>query len=385
VQYQNLELRISLQKLLIGLTAAIVPLSLVGLYVTNEGDHSAQQTTGVHFRAIAQSKWDQVSQFLDQRRLACEAIGRDQTVREAIEASNHANRGLSQAAIDDNTGKIASQWNQPAGEGPAKGIIESKASRFLRGARELDPHFLGIIVSDESGLTVAATEKPVKYLQSGMPYWLGVYADGRGSIHAGDVRYDEAGKSTFMTIAVPVRGEDSGGFIGALYAVIDVSPLFPLFNDTPLGPGVKTMLTRQDGTIIASQNTSLAMNLKPEEYAAVRDGMVSFEGRQAGFVSDVRGGARSARRIVGFADTGIQPDSLNLGWIVMVSQDEREATAATGAIGTFALAMVVLSCLMLILLLVYFFLHRPQTFEDIEVLHGIEKHGIEKETPAPGV
>src|ERR1019366_6984175 len=110
-----------------------------------------------------------------------------------------------------------------------------------------------------------------------------------------------------------------------------------------------TILTKQDGTIIASQNTSLAMNLKPEEFTAVRDGMVSFEGRQAGFVSEIRGGVRSARSIVGFADTGIQPDPLNLGWIVMVSQAEREATSATRAIGTFALAMVVLSCLTLVL------------------------------------
>src|SRR2546430_895854 len=118
--YDNVELRISLQKLLIGLTLSIVPLSVVGLYVTTQSDRS---------------------------------------------------------------------------------------------------------------LAVATTDKPVSYLQSEASYWHRVYADGRGAIDVGNVRYDDASKSTYITIAVPVREEGSGSFMGAVFSLIDVSPLFIPFND----------------------------------------------------------------------------------------------------------------------------------------------------------
>jgi hypothetical protein len=54
--FDTLEIRISLQKLLIGLILVIVPLSVVGLYLTSEADTSLEQTIGAHFRSIAQTK-----------------------------------------------------------------------------------------------------------------------------------------------------------------------------------------------------------------------------------------------------------------------------------------------------------------------------------------
>ena len=56
-----------------------------------------------------------------------------------------------------------------------------------------------------------------------------------------------------------------------------------------------------------------------------------------------------------------------MGWLILVSQDEREALAPLLSLGHFAFLMVVLALLMLTLMAVYFFLHRRQRFEDIEV------------------
>ena len=54
--FDTLEIRISLQKLLIGLVLIIVPLSVVGLYLTSEAETSLKQTIGAHFRSIAQTE-----------------------------------------------------------------------------------------------------------------------------------------------------------------------------------------------------------------------------------------------------------------------------------------------------------------------------------------
>ena len=106
------------------------------------------------------------------------------------------------------------------------------------------------------------------------------------------------------------------------------------------------------------------MKLKSEEYAAVRDALGSLQGRQAGYViAPMRGGSR----IMGFADTGLRQMYPNLAWLVMVSQDRREALATVRTVGHFAILMLVVSLLMVTLLAAYFFLHQKQQLADIDM------------------
>ena len=48
-----LEIRLSLERLLIGLIVVIVPLSVVGLYLTSESNGNLRQAVGGHLRTIA--------------------------------------------------------------------------------------------------------------------------------------------------------------------------------------------------------------------------------------------------------------------------------------------------------------------------------------------
>ncbi len=137
--FDRFEVRISLQKLLIGLVLVIVPLSVLGLYVTAQGDSRLQQTIGTHFKVIAQAKGDQVAQFLNERVLACATLAAAQAVHDGIVASNKTYRGLGDAEIQDKAGKIASVWNSPQGSEVARAVLSSAASQFLRRRRDLDP------------------------------------------------------------------------------------------------------------------------------------------------------------------------------------------------------------------------------------------------------
>src|SRR5216684_8587870 len=82
--FDTLEIRISLQKLLIGLILVIVPLSLVGLYLTSEADTSLEQTIGTHFKSIAQTEGTATSQFVNDQVLDVAALARNPVVVDAI-------------------------------------------------------------------------------------------------------------------------------------------------------------------------------------------------------------------------------------------------------------------------------------------------------------
>jgi hypothetical protein len=84
---EGVDVRISLQRLLIGLLLMIVPLSVAGLYVTDRGDNALQQAIGSHFKIIADSKADQISQFVNDAVMEVGAIAAASTVAEEAAAA----------------------------------------------------------------------------------------------------------------------------------------------------------------------------------------------------------------------------------------------------------------------------------------------------------
>ena len=152
-----------------------------------------------------------------------------------------------------------------------------------------------------------------------------------------------------------MKDETSGRFIGAVSALIDLSPMLAQLN-SGVGAAATTILVKDDGTIVAAPNVNLSMNLKSEEFAAVRDTMGTLQGRQAGYIlADLRGGKRS---LVGFADLKLRQEIPQPGWVIMVTQDLKAATAPLRAITIFAFAMVLLGLLLLSLATMYFFVHK---------------------------
>ena len=359
--FDTLEIRISLQKLLIGLTLVIVPLSFVGLYLASQAEASLEQTLGTHFRSIAQSEGMATSQFINDRVLDVAVLASDPGLVDAITAAQQSRKGLDDSA---RVGKIESIWETPQVDPLVKHILLSPTSEVLRRHREAEPRILKLLVADETGATVAATDKPLHYVQPNEVYWRAVYGEGRGGIYVSEIRYDDQTKATYLQIGMPVLEEGTRRFIGAVNALVDVSSLLSRFQREEIGPTARIMLVQDDGTVISAPNMDPSLRLKSDEYATVRDALGTPQGRQAGFaVASMRGGDR----IVGFADTGLKRVYPNLGWLVLASQDEREALTPLLSLSRFALLMVVFALLMLTLLAVYFFLHRRQRFEDINV------------------
>jgi Cache domain len=355
---------VSLQNLLIALVVILVPLNFLGLYLSSESNTSLEQAIGTHFRTIAQADATTAVQFVNDRVIDVGAIAMEPAVVDAVVGANQAYEKRSAEATATNIAEIDKKWDAPAGDAIVKAMLSSPVSRLLQTHREIDPRFLKIIVADENGVPIAATDKPLHYAPTDNPYWQAVSAQGRGGIYVSEVLYDEESRADYFRIGFPIYGKESRRFIGAASALIDVSSLFSRLTSAQIGHSAGTIVVAEDGTVVSALNVAPSMKLRSEEYAALRDALGSLQGRQAGYVvAPMRGGSR----IMGFADTGLKQMYPNLAWFVMVSQDQREALAAVRPVGHFAILMVVVGLLMVTLLGAYFFLHRKQQLADIEM------------------
>lgn len=360
----TLEVRVSLQKLLILLVVIIVPLNFVGLYLSLQSETFLEQSIGAHFRTIAEADAAAISQLISDRVIDVGTIAEQPAVVEAITAANRSYARMSEAAIAASIQKTEKNWDTREADSLVKEMLSSRASTVLNRHRGMDPRFLKIVVVDQNGACVAATDKPLHYVLPDKKYWEAVYAQGRGGIYITEVLYDERSKANYIGVGFPVLEQGSQRFIGAVNVLVDISSVFSFLNRGQMGRTGQAILVKDDGTVIGAPNVSPSMRLQSEEYTAVHDALGTLRGRQAGYIV---ASTRSGRRIVGFADTSLKESYPNLGWLIMVSQDEREALAPGRNVGYFALLMGLLGLLMLTLLAVYFFLHRRQQLADIEV------------------
>jgi hypothetical protein len=357
------EVRVSIQKVLLGLVLFTVPLSILGLYLTSQSDSALDSSIGSHLTTTAQMYSVDVAHLVNDRVTAVKLISADPGVVEAVTAANRSYEKQTEPAIAEKLESAEKSWSTPQSARVVQTLLESKTSETLRHYREMDPQILRITVTDERGVAVGTTNKPARYSLSTLEAWQSIYSGGKGEVNIGGILFDNATKSYFVDVGVPVTQAKTGQLAGITIASMNISPLLANFQQDSIGIGMKAFLVNDDGMVISGPRTDVFSRARSEEYGAIRDALGTIEGRQTGhYTADMRTG----RRIIAFADTGLQKTYKGLNWTVLISQDERQATAPVRMLEQFAFLMVILALFMITLLAVYYALHRKQRFEDIE-------------------
>ena len=360
---EKFELRVSLPKLLIGLLLTVVPISVLGLYSITQSQKSLERTIGHYFKTIAEGTAVETAHFITDRVTDVGVIAAQPAIIEAVLASNRSYQGMTDAAIAAKIEKIDKTWNTTAADSIVKEMLATRASRLLRRDHDLDPRILRITVTDAKGANAAMSHKTLDYYQADEEYWQNIYAQGRGAISVTDILYDEATKSNYIGIGFPVFEEGSSQFIGTLDALVDVSAIFPIVNQVRIGSSGRTILVKEDGTVISAPDANLAMKLKSDEHAAMQEALRTSQGREIGYVvADIRG---SGQNLIGFADTGLKRNFGKLGWIILVCQNTSEAFAPIRTVARLLAFMSLLGLVMVIMVAAWFALHRKQPLTEI--------------------
>jgi hypothetical protein len=358
----RLEVKVSIQRLLLGLTLVIVPLSILGLYLTERSDWSLDRATGQQFKTMADMFSREVSVFFTDRVQDAKLLASDSAVVDAVQAASRGYQNFNEEAANKRIDDLNQKWNTPAGAAVMKGVLDSKASESLRKRGEHLPRMIYVAVTDDHGAVVAATSRPSAFSHSSDEDWQAVYAQGKGAVHVGKILFDDATKAYYVDVGVPVVEPGSSRWIGVLTAAVNINDVLARFEQ-PVGDGARALLISDDGIVISGPGIDFAKKLKSDAYTIVSESLGTVQGRQTGYLmADVS----PASRIIGFSEVAVGPQYKNLNWVVLVGQDERQALGPVRSMGLFAIFMVVLALVMLTLLTVYYSLHRKQRFEDIE-------------------
>lgn len=341
----RLEVRVSISKLLFSLIIVIVPLSIIGLILTERSDKSLDNAIGNDLKTMAQMYSHEVSQFMLDRVNEVMAMAIDPAIVQTVSNAGHSSANARAAA---------------AQAGPAMNeMLANHASQVLRLRRDLDPRLLRVLATNANGTVVAATHKPAVSSYAPNELWQAAFNKGQGAIKISDILYEELTKSYYVSIGVPISDPAANASIGVLTAAVDISGLLSRFQQSQIANGARAMLVNDDGVIVSGPNADVFAHVQSQEFGAIRDSLGSPQGSQNGWAMAA---LSAGPYLVGYANTGLKKNYQNLGWLVLVSQEEHQATASVRQLGQFAMLMVVLGFFMVMLLCVYYYLHRTQRF-----------------------
>ncbi|MBK9165840.1 MAG: cache domain-containing protein [Bryobacterales bacterium] len=370
------EFRIPFKTLLIGVCLTAVPISVAALYSILQSDRSLERTIGHHFHLIAAGTASEIRHVIQDRVVDVGKLTIAPDVVAAVETSNRSYQGMSEQAISDRISRIDGIWDTPEADPIVNRMLASPASRLLLQHKARDPSLLRITVTDEKGATVAASHKTLDYYQADEDYWQDIYAKGRGSVSVSDVKYDDVTHSYYVGVGVPILEEGTTRVIGTLDALVDLSKLFPVVSRSRIGQTGRTLLIKDDGTIIAAPDADLAMKARAIEAGAATEAINDPEGLRTGYVVTDLPGVR--RTLIGFADVGLRTELPKLEWLVLVSQSTREAFAPIRVVGRLIAFVSVVSLGLVVLLIVYFTLHRREEFTEIGEIQPREPETVKQ-------
>jgi hypothetical protein len=148
-----------------------------------------------------------------QKRLEAEAVKlrawtSDKPLVSAIAAQNAQN--LTTAEIQ----RREKAWTDGGDQALPQSVTAGPCANRLRELRAKSTMYGEILVMDNQGALVCATNPPSDYWQGDEPKWTRTFAGGKGAVFVDRPRHDDSAKESLAQVSLPVM--ESGRVIGAI-------------------------------------------------------------------------------------------------------------------------------------------------------------------------
>ncbi len=337
-----------------------IPFILVGsLLILSSVKRGVDRTTGDHFAELAAANARYLDSYILMKVTNLSRLAISPSLVDEVVNANERYSG-EEEVIRKRLLEADGEWQLTYGLIPlAIDIVGRESSNFLKKIASFNPAYREILLTDERGALVAATNLTTDYYQADEPWWQKAYGDGwTGSIHVSNVRYDYSAKAYGMDIAVPVLvGEgDDQKVAGVLKALIDVRDVFAVMASVRFGEtGRALLLNGPDRSIINSDDPDNVMKDTHPGFVHLQEAQA--EGRRHFICQHMDG----STWLAGFARMPEPAPFPEITWFVIVEQNIQEAEASVQVATTYLLwffgAMVLL--VLLFSLFMHFKLSKP--------------------------
>jgi len=235
------------------LVIGVFPL-VFGIYLSYlEAIDALTKSIGTNFAAMAKETANKLEIILEEELNEAMAISLMPDIIEAIERSNLHYKGKGEEEVGKGIQTRRERWSHAAGEDPfIKDIVNNKAALYLKSLPHYVEEYIAILVTDERGALVAATDRGYDYYQGDQKWWQAIHQDSKKGVFISDINYDKEKRYYLMETAFPIytRGGVHKQRIGALHILYKADMIFKIIGDVRIGRTGHANLVSGSGEII---------------------------------------------------------------------------------------------------------------------------------------
>jgi GAF domain-containing protein/methyl-accepting chemotaxis protein len=324
------------------LIVTLIPLGLLAYLNDRSTRIALAANIGSGIKALASTQALMIGNELDRQITELYALSQHTDLRNAAAVLNAAYTGTP-ASIQAEIDRLDLQWRAADAANDDNDPLvyprlNNALAERLRDFRAILPDNVEVFVTDKYGALVAATNRTSDYNQADEGWWQATYDNGQGATFIGPLEYDESSKTYASNIAVPLYAADDKTVVGVLRTTLQLGKLFENLNVARLGqtghaelfiPGRQKLAGQADKPIQVDATTAaqIQAGAKSDYIEMAYDGIPSLVSQ-----APVSTGNAERAAILG-----------QLGWVVVVHQDQSEGLAPLQAQtrGTLVLVLVI--------------------------------------------
>ncbi len=308
------------------LIVTLIPLALLA-YLNDRGTRAnLTANIGTSLKALANAQALIIGNELDRQVTQLQALSYNPDLRAAAAAASAAYTGTPES-IQSEINKLDLAWRAADAANNSNdplvyAHLNNPWADRLRDYRTILPDNVELFVTDKYGALVAASNRTSDYNQADEDWWQATYRNGQGAIYIGQVEYDESSKTYSSNIAVPLYSSDSKSIVGVLRTTLQLGTLLGNLNVTRLGQ------TGYSELFVSGRQKLVGGSEKPvpvDEKTLAQVGAAA----QSDYIEMTYGGIPSlvSQAIVSTSTPTRAAAIRQLGWLVVVHQDQSEGLA----------------------------------------------------------
>lgn len=283
---------------------------------------------GKQLELLTESQGILIGELLFRELSTLQTLAVNESLLTAVATQNEAYSDGEEAALAEILQRDNAWQQAQEGDSVVTAVLQNQASEQLRQFRTRFPENTELLITDQYGALVAATNSTERYYQADEAWWQGAYNIGFGATYFSEPWINERNENGFVYIALPLfaaQADGTSAVVGVLQSTFSLKPLEDLMVAAQFGetgqiklhfPSVELALNANERIELRRDHLIVASLLAEGQLADTDYILVDFD-ETPHLLS------------VGTINTlGHQPIVDELDWLISVQQAEEEALAA---------------------------------------------------------
>jgi sigma-B regulation protein RsbU (phosphoserine phosphatase) len=240
--------------------ASLLPLGIALVTFLLFGERHSRQSEGIRFKEAAAYFSHSLTQSLRSEIALLNQWHSFSDIASAVSAYNAEQS--TQSEVERMAAVAATETIWPGlrpDSSQIQALLRTPISLQLRAFIEKDRNFAEILITDQYGRLISATQKTSDYWQADEAWWQAAVLLEEGMVNLDGLNYDESAQVYSIDVTQPLyhATETGRGVVGVLKAVLDVTPLFQSFSliDTEHAPTREVVL--ENGQVLVDMHDTL--------------------------------------------------------------------------------------------------------------------------------